>query len=873
MPLEEYKDKRKFDQTPEPVGDAEAAGGPLMFVVQKHQASRLHYDLRLEMGGVLKSWAVPKGPSMTPGDKRLAVMVEDHPLDYRSFEGVIPDGNYGAGTVMVWDDGNYGPFDAPTREDAERILAAALEKGHLTFVLNGKKLQGEFALVRLRKGGPKDWLLIKANDGFMDMSDVQVRDRSVLTERTMDEIAAQSVESGDVWTSPSDIAANLDLSDAPEGPMPHDIQPMLSTPADEPFDRAGWIFEVKWDGYRAIAEVARGDVRLYSRHEQLLNQQFPQVVEALASLGVEAVFDGEVVVVDEKGVSRFEMLQSYRQLGQGSLVYYVFDLLWLEGRDLRSLPLTRRKEILTSILPKVRYVKLSGHIPETGRAFFEASTAQGLEGMIAKDGASPYRAGIRGREWMKVKARLKRTAMIGGFTEPRGGRQYLGALILGAYSGDELVYIGHTGGGSDDKVLRELRSKLDPLTRDESPFQKTPKPNAPVHWVEPKLVCEVEFTEMTREGLLRQPILVGLREDLAPRDIGMEEDVSDTDVRPTVAPDMDVRGHHSHDVPAASAPNSGARGHHQPQKLSEGKLVIDGKPLWLTNLSKVYWPDEGFTKGDLVAYYRDIASFILPYLRDRPESLNRFPNGITGASFYQKDVTDAPSWATTVKVLSDSEDKEITYFVVQDEAALVYLANLGCIEMNPWLSRMELLDRPDFLVLDLDPEGISFEEVIRAALVVRDVLDSAGTPSVVKTSGASGMHIYVPLAAEYDYEQARMFAQVVAQIANQRLPDTTSVLRVPAKRPERVYLDYLQNRRGQTVAAPYSIRPRPGATVSTPLSWDEVRPGLSPTQFTIHNIGQRLEKVGDLFSPALGPGIDLGASLEKLGEIVRKRAA
>jgi bifunctional non-homologous end joining protein LigD len=864
MALEEYKKKRKFEETPEPSGDGKADGGPLLFVVQKHKASRLHFDFRLELNGTLKSWAIPKGPSMNPADKRLAVMVEDHPLDYRSFEGVIPEGNYGGGTVMVWDEGNYGPFDAPTREDAERILSAALEKGHLTFVLNGKKLKGEFALVKLRKGGENDWLMIKANDDLANTDDVQKQDKSILSGRSMDEITAESVETGDVWGSAPDAAANIDLSDAPEAPMPHKIKPMLSTPVEEPFDRKDWIFEIKWDGYRAIAEVAHGDVKLYSRNDQPLNQQYPPIVEALAGLGVEAVFDGEVVVVDEKGVSRFEMLQNYRQSG-GRLIYYVFDLLWLNGHDLRELPLKRRKEILASFIPKDGPIRLSSHIDEAGCSFFEAATAQGLEGIIAKDGSSPYRVGVRNREWIKIKARLKRNAVIGGFTEPRGGRQHLGALILGAYQGDELVYIGHTGGGSDDKVLRELRTKLDPLIQDKSPFKNAPKPNAPVHWVEPKLVCGVLFTEMTSEGILRQPILQGLKKDVPPDEVTLEAVVADVEVQQDSAPDVHVGSHQDSDSKEPEMKKT--------EKLSDGKLELSGKSLRLTNLSKVYWPDDGYTKGDLVAYYKDVAQFMLPHLEGRPESLNRFPNGINQPSFYQKDITDKPDWATTVKVRSDSEDKEITYFVVEDEAALVYLANLGCIEMNPWLSRMESLDNPDFLVIDLDPEGISFDEVVRAALVVKEILDAAGATSVVKTSGASGMHIYVPLGAAYNYDQARMFAEVVAQIGNQRLPETTSVARMPAKRPDRVYLDYLQNRRGQTLAAPYSVRPRPGATVSTPLSWDEVKPGLDPTKFTIRNTMKRLERLGDIFIPALGQGIELAKCLDKMVDVIRSKAA
>ncbi len=821
MALDEYRQKRDFRQTPEPEGQDtdQSSQNQFRFVVQKHQASHLHYDLRLQIGGVLRSWAIPKGPSLNPSDKRLAMMVEDHPVEYRSFEGIIPKGGYGAGTVMVWDFGDYEVPGSQSREEWNKVLSAGLDKGHITFILNGSKLKGEFALVKLRDADDNSWLLIKANDKFAGTA-IMDEDRSALSGRTMQAIAQESESAGKIWMPLKDDTSLPDLDDAPLAPAPIDVKPMLATLVDEPFDREGWMFEIKWDGYRAIAEVEEGNVRLISRNHQTLNSQFPEIVESLERLNFPMVLDGEVVAVDDAGVSQFGLLQDYRKSRKGALVYYVFDILWLNGRDLQGLPLIRRREILSGILPDLPNVRLSQHIETRGIEFFKLAFEHGLEGIIAKDMQSRYRQGERTRDWLKMKIHKHQEAVIGGFTEPRGSRKHLGALVLGVYRGDELVYIGHTGGGSDEVFLAELRQRLDPLERETSPFAIPPKTNAPVHWVEPKLVCAVVFAGWTRDGLMRAPILKGL-----------------------------VDGGDS------------AKVHSADQHLPES--IAGGKPR-LTNLRKIYWPEDGFTKGDLIDYYRDIASLILPHLTDRPESLHRYPDGIEGESFYHKDVEDAPAWVQTVRIRSESEDKDINYVLCQDEAALLYLANLGCIEMNPWLSRIQSLDKPDYLVMDLDPEDVGFDKVIEVALAVRDVVDQAGMKSYPKTSGATGMHIYVPLGGRYSYDLARKFAELVARIVNRKLPDTTSVERSPGKRQKRVYLDYLQNRQGQTVAAPYSVRPQPGATVSTPLSWDEVDSELDPRQFTIRTMGRRLETVGEIFAPVLSSSSDLAAGLEKL---------
>ena len=840
MTIRNYKAKRNFKQTPEPVGRTEprGRGGALRFVVQKHDATRLHYDFRLELDGTLKSWAVPKGPSLRPADKRLAVMVEDHPIDYRTFEGTIPDGNYGAGTVMVWDRGTYQAPGASTRSESERLLREGLRKGHLHISLDGEKLHGEFNLVRTRRG--KDWLLIKVADHFAEDRDVTLEERSVATGRSLDQI---TVGAG----SPRRRRRSIELSDAPKGKMPHDVTPMLATLVDEPFDRDGWIFEVKWDGYRAIAEVGREQVRFYSRNGLSMAERFPSIVKSLHQLGHEAVLDGEVVATDAAGIGRFQLLQNYQKTGKGSLLYYVFDLLYLDGHDLRSLRLLRRKEILTQIVRGLPIVRVSEHVEAEGKALFQVAQDKGLEGIIAKRADSPYLDGIRGRTWLKMKTLRRQEAVIGGFTEPRRSRTHLGALVLGLYEGGELVYIGHTGGGMDTATRLDLRTRLEPLETSVCPFRTRPRPNAPVHWVQPLLVCDVTFGEWTGDGKMRHPIYVGLRED-----------------KPATA----VR----RESPVPTEPQEEPAARPRLRKTGRGKQVQSAASPELTNLDKVYWPKEGYTKGDLIEYYRIVAPVMVPYLVDRPQSLHRHPNGIERESFFQKDFGDqVPDWVRTVRVTSASGTGEIHYVLCQDEASLLYLANLGCIEINPWNSRVRHLDEPDYLVIDLDPEDIGVPRVVEAAQAIHRLLDHIGAESYCKTSGKTGLHVYVPLGARYSTDSARQFAQLIATVVQRELPDTTSTLRKPALRQRRVYIDFLQNRAGQTLAAPYSARPVANATVSTPLKWSEVRRGLDPSRFTMKTVPRRIDKVGDLWKRVIGRGVDLRACVERLAKRAPER--
>jgi bifunctional non-homologous end joining protein LigD len=527
MGLKEYESKREFDQTPEPKPVLRPEGSQLIFVVHKHAARRLHYDLRLELQGVLKSWAVPKGPSLDPSLKRLAVMVEDHPLDYQDFEGVIPEGNYGAGSVIVWDRGFYHHPAARDRKENEKLLLEGLSKGNLKFVLAGEKLQGEFALVRTKMDA-RSWLLLKKIDSYAAKVDVLKDNRSVVSHKTLEEVAAANPKRTSRQTEINQIRRrealeSEDLKDAPVKPMPHGIKPMLATLVKEPFDHPEWLFEVKWDGYRAIAEIQDGKVSLYSRNQISLNKKFSPITDSLPKFKFQAVLDGEIVVVDDQGHPDFQRLQNYQKSGRGHLIYYVFDLLFLGGHDLTNLPLLRRKELLKKILPSTQHLKFSEHVWEEGVLFFKAVKEKGLEGIIAKHSQSSYKMGRRSRQWLKIKTQLVQEGVIAGFTEPRGGRKYLGSLVLGVFAGDDLVYIGHSGGGFRAENLQKLYEKLQPLVRPDCPFKIEPPADSPVTWVKPEMVCEVTFTGWTEDGIMRQPVFSRLREDKAAREVQREQ--------------------------------------------------------------------------------------------------------------------------------------------------------------------------------------------------------------------------------------------------------------------------------------------------------------------------------------------------------------
>jgi bifunctional non-homologous end joining protein LigD len=891
MGLTEYKRKRNFTATPEPGATLEKSGKN-RFVIQRHQATRLHYDFRLEMEGVLKSWAVPKGPSLNPADKRLAVMVEDHPVSYIGFTGVIPAGNYGAGEVEIWDQGTYIPVDAQSNTVTEKEALKALKNGNLKFRLKGTHLQGEFALVRLKD--EKNWLLIKHRDETA--TDDAYTSEDVLPVKTIKEVkrnglakapktksqAAKNKTEGSKkkesstkesikktatkksaapakkttnkkpqTANPKTAVAEKKNAKAVEEPvqtrftrfkpgrkLEEYIEPMLASLGDEPFDHDDWLFELKWDGYRAIAEVNKKNIKLYSRNGLSFNERYPALVAELAKLNLQAVLDGEVVVMNEDDRPDFQKLQHYDDNRHLPLIYYVFDILSLKNKDLTQLPLIERKKILEETLPANEVIRYSDHVEAKGKAFFEQVKKNNLEGIMAKKADSLYTRGVRTKEWLKIKHTHSREAVIAGYTEGRGSRKHFGALILGEFRNKKLEYIGHTGTGFSDKTLREMWDLMQGLRTEERPFQQKIPVNSAVTWLRPELVCEVKYTEMTRDGILRHPVFMRLRDDKKPKE-----------VKP--------------DAPVVEVPQK-----EETAKEKNKIITADRHKIELSNLDKIYWPEEGFTKGDVIRYYEEMAPYILPYLKDRPLSLNRHPNGIHEKGFYHKNAGDiAPSWMKTAPIFSESNNKTIHYLVCNNLASLLFIANLGCIEMNPWNSRVQKLDNPDWLVMDIDPsDKNTFEQVIETALVVRSILDGIKVPSYCKTSGASGLHVYIPLGAKYTYDQVKDFGNIIAMMVTEELPDTTTLVRSLSKRADdKIYVDYLQNRRGQTLATTYSLRPKAGATVSTPLEWKEVKPGLHPSQFHIKNIGERVKKRGDLFSPVLGKGIDLVKALKMLG--------
>lgn len=841
--LQKYQAKRRFNSTPEPQGEPQAYSGPLRFVVQKHRASRLHFDFRLEAGEVLKSWAVPKGPPAL-GEKRLAMMVEDHPLDYFHFEGVIPAGNYGAGTVMVWDTGTYHVPGITDRRACEQAVLDGLKAGQFHVILHGRKLNGEFILVHPKRGEENAWLwFAKEAGGPIDVGDA---DRSVLSGRTLDEITVQAPARPIPQT-------DFDLTGATKASVPRGLRPMLASPADAPFDDPNWIFEIKWDGYRAIAEIEEHRVHLYSRTRLSYDKQFAAIVESLQYLGRQAILDGEIVVLDRQGKPQFQLLQGYAKSGQGTLVYKVFDVLYLDGYDLRKLPLRRRKELLVSLVRNLPGVLVSEHIQEHGKAFFEAVAARQLEGMVAKDARSTYQVGVRSKSWLKLKTQLRQQVVIGGFTEQKGTRLGLGALLLGIYEDERLVCVGHVGTGFKEKDLLGLRNRFENLIQKTCPFARRPKCNGVVHWLQPKLVCQVTFSDWTSDGQLRHPVFQGIQEDKDPLTINRQPSKVE---EPVVAP-----------VQVSPAPSALKAA---PPKAGGERLLIGGHTVQVTNLKKIYWPEEGYTKGDLIEYYRTVASFIVPYLLDRPQSLHRHPNGIAGKSFFQHDVRKQPPpvWVQTAEL--PERGNNILSVLCQDEATLVYLANLGCIELNPLNSRIGALEHPDYVLLDLDPEDVPFARVVETAQAARKILESLDVPVYCKTSGKRGLHLYIPFGARYSHDQAKDFALLIARLVHAQLPGDTSLVRDPSMRQGRVYLDFVQNGQGKTLAAAYCVRPVKGATVSAPLKWTEVKPGLNPARFTIHTMKRRLDAVGDIWHGVLGPGINLHECLERLANRMKQ---
>lgn len=622
---------------------------------------------------------------------------------------------------------------------------------------------------------------------------------------------------------------------------------MLAKLADKAFDDKDWLFEIKWDGYRAIAEKNKNHISLYSRNGITFQHTYPIVADQLKMIKGQAILDGEIVVLNDEGAPDFQFLQHYSENQHRPIQYYIFDLLQLNGNDTTLLPLIERKKLLQEIIPKNEVIKYSDHILENGISFFRITKEKNLEGIMAKKIDSKYYPGKRTSSWLKIKHHKTEEAIIAGYTEPARSRKYFGALILAAKEGNKLKYTGHTGSGFNDQTLKELYELLQPLVQKKSPFDEKIKTNSPVTWVKPLLIAEVKYSEITADRKFRHPVFLHLRTDKTINEINMENIQSET--------------------PSETSKKKNMKSFIEEKNVHDKTYNFGRIKVKVSNFDKVYFPDEGITKGDVVDYYISMADYILPYLKGRPESLLRHPNGIKGENFFQKDAAgNAPSFVKNQKVYSESNDKEINYIVCDNLPTLVYLNNLGCIELNPWHSTIKSLEKPDYLMIDIDPsDKNTFDQVIEVARVVKEILDKAGAESFCKTSGASGMHIYVPTAKKYTFDQVKDFTYLICMMTHNILKGFTTLERNLSKRSAKhIYLDYLQNRRGQTISSVYSLRPKPGATVSTPLFWEEVKPGLSPKQFTIFNALDRVKKVGDIFKGVLGKGIDIKKCLQNL---------
>jgi len=827
--LADYRRKRSAEKTPEPWGGG--ADRPGLFVVHKHAARRLHYDLRLEMSGVLQSWAVPKGPSLAPEDKRLAVKVEEHPLEYADFEGVIPKDNYGAGAMIVWDRGRWLPIGDP--EDG-------LVKGKLLFDLHGYKLKGRWTLFRTGKSGKdgKEWLLVKKPDAYASSDGEELPQQSILSNLTVEEM-------GGTGHPAQKILRRVARAGAKHGDVnPERLGLMLAQTSDGPFTKKGWLFELKYDGYRLVAAAREGVPLLRYRRGQIVTDRFPEIAGALGRLPFASiVLDGELVVLDGEGRPRFQLLQQRvgikgrRDVERAAVALpatlFAFDLLGLEGYDLRPLPLATRKEILREILPLSGPVRYADHIAQRGEEMFRQVGAMGLEGIMGKKADAPYREG-RHAEWLKIRADRTGDFAIVGYSAPKRARAGFGALHIAAAEGDALVYAGRVGTGFTARQASDLKTALDGSRRATPPCGGTiPKEEGDV-WVTPQLVCEVRYKEWTADGSLRHPVFLRLREDKT------IEDCSPRDMSLRQAPDPPL---------PAIEPVSG------PPAAPE-----------VTNRDKVFWPEEGYTKGDLIDYYRAVAAWLLPYLQDRPVVLTRYPDGIEGKSFFQKDAPSfVPSWIRTETMWSEHAEREIHYFICEDERSLVYLANLGTIPLHIWSSRCRTLQRPDWCILDLDPKTAPFKDVIAIALALKKLCDDIGLPCFVKTSGSTGLHVLVPLGRQCTYEWSRTLGQLLAGIVCDEMPEIATTARTLAARQGRVYVDFLQNGHGKLLVAPYSVRPLPAAPVSMPLAWSAVKRGLDMRRYTIRTAPKLLARGGpDPFLDVLTTVPDLKSALRRL---------
>jgi bifunctional non-homologous end joining protein LigD len=858
MSLKQYRQKRHFDKTSEPKGVGQPIQGGRRYLIQKHDASHLHYDFRLELDGVLKSWAVPKGPSLDPAKKALAVHVEDHPLEYGSFEGVIPQGEYGGGTVMLWDRGTWEP---------EGDAAESYQRGKLVFELNGERLKGRWALIRMGgKAGQdgKNWLLKKVADheSRKDSDDniLAGMTTSVATGRTMDQIAtnanppkkpaAKARRAQKSSTSPRPDrrlqkprgSHSFDPSNAKgarRSAMPKKIAPELPTLVEVIPQDSEWIYELKLDGYRVIGFVRDGKATLYTRRGLDWTHRFPAVAGALEKLGNDDVIvDGEVVVLRSDGTSDFQALQNVMRHGDAdAMVYFVFDLLYCRGHDLRNVALSERKRLLSQLLGQRKHsavIRYSDHISGEGEQVFSIACRHGLEGIVAKRTDSHYVEG-RTADWVKVKCKKRQEFVIGGWTKPGGGRDSLGALLVGYYRDEsELVYAGRVGTGFTQQSLRDLHQMLEPLEQKRSPFRKPPAGVAArgtIHWVKPKLVAELEFAAWTDDGILRHASFQGIREDKAPaeitRELPADQESSEAD---NPADDQQSTGEMM--TRARTAKSDGR---------SNSVDVFAG--VRFTHPDRIVFPDVKITKRDLAAYYTEVAPFLLPHLEDRPLSLVRCPDGVGKACFYQKHLGESMPEAVRGIPIKE-KGGTATSIVIDDLAGLISLVQMGVLEIHPWGSREDRLDRPDRLIFDLDPaEDLTWGDVVRAARLARDRLKDLGLDSFVRTTGGKGLHVVVPLVRRASWEELKALARAFADAVVREHPKQYIAQSSKAKRPGKIYIDYLRNERGATAIAAYSTRARAGATVATPLSWDELSASSRPDRFNTRTVPRRLESM------------------------------
>ncbi|MCY4391687.1 MAG: non-homologous end-joining DNA ligase [Chloroflexi bacterium] len=900
-PLDQYREKRDFAATPEPPDAVpEGRAGPLTFVVQKHDATRLHYDVRLEVGGVMKSWAVPRGPSSDPSVRRHAVMTEDHPIAYSAFEGVIPKGQYGAGQVIVWDAGTYAPeherlYDFSSREEAEAAMEAAIEAGKISVQMRGRKLKGSWSFVKTSS----DWLLLKHDDPVADPDqDLTALDRSVVSGLSLDDIRAGRLPRH--RKAPSDYTPDA-LDGSRPAPLPDALTPMMASTRD-PFSHPDWLFEPKLDGIRAVVHVTGGEARLPSRRGTDLTTTYPGLAEALAAQPVAAaIYDGEIVAFDERGVPSFEILQQRMNLAgeldiaaaeaRVPVTYMAFDLLHLDGYDLTGVALEERKEALARVLLPAGPVALVEPLQAEGKEAYEGAVALGLEGVVAKRRGSRYLPGKRTDSWVKIKDRPTDEFVVCGFTPGEGFRApTFGALLLGAPRdpGGAFVYWGRAGSGFTDALLVDLRARLDTLATDASPFRETPPEAAGATFVRPELVVEVEYSEVTSQGLLRAPAFKRLRPDKAPDEVVF---VAETPA-PTPSP------------PAAPSPASQAASvlRQLDDPRDELRLDVGGHEIPVTNLEKPLWPEHetqrAVTKRDLLRYLATVAPLMLPHLRNRLITLTRYPNGIGDLHFYQKhSEAPPPEYVETVPVHSEGAGGDRDFLLCNNLPTLLWLGQLANLEFHATMARVSpdpdaptlpttftasrenieasVLNYPDFLLFDLDPyiyrgdeaageepqlNRKAFAKTVEVARAFKEILDAAALPSYVKTSGATGLHIYVPVLRQFPYPVIRSLCETVSGELLARMPQDVTLEWASQKRTGKIFLDVNQNARAKNVAAIFSPRAKPGAPVSVPVRWDELD-DLYPTDFTVLTAPDRFAKTGDFWAGILDARQDLTALL------------